>query len=136
LDGNGIRNKKRLEGTNSRGYARKIGHNLRRPSGRRILAIFASMKSTLVKLFNTGYRQITGNISREGRLNVTGRAIMQMKENGLDFDTVVDTFRKGRKIESSFKSYGTYSVSVSHRWDDVKKQYVITSCRKYDSKEK
>ena len=67
---------------------------------------------------------------------MTGRAIMQMKEFGLDMDTIEDTFRKGRKVESSFKSYGTYSVSVSYRWDDAKKQYLITSCRKYDNKEK
>jgi hypothetical protein len=83
----------------------------------------------------TIYRQITGDTARSGRLSVTGRALVQMKEIGLDMDTIEDVFRRGRKVESSIKGYGAYSASVSYRWDDAKKQYVITSCRKYDNKE-
>jgi hypothetical protein len=81
-------------------------------------------------------RQLTGSSFRSGKLSITFRAGMQMKELHLDMDTLEDVFRHGRKVESLIQDYGNYSISISYRWDDAKKQYVITSCRRYENQER
>lgn len=54
-----------------------------------------------------------------------------MRELGLDTATVEDVFRNGRKVTSVVQDYKYYTISVSYRWDENKKQYVITSVRLY-----
>jgi hypothetical protein len=94
-----------------------------------MLAALAFMKQFLFDIL----RQLTGSNFRSGRLRLTRFAYTQMRELHLDLATVEDVFRHGRKVESLVKNYGSYSVSVSYRWDGNKNRYVITSCRKYEN---
>ena len=81
-------------------------------------------------------KQITGSNSRAGKLTISWYANVQMNDLHLDMNTIEDVFRHGRKVESIVQSYGDYSISISYRWDENKKQYVITSVRKYDNQER
>ena len=81
-------------------------------------------------------RQLTGASFRKGRLSVSWYAHTQMQELHLDLDTIENVFRHGRKVESIVQSYGDYSISISYRWDVSKKQYVVTSVRKYENQER
>lgn len=81
-------------------------------------------------------RQFTGASFRKGRLSLSWYANVQMRELHLDFDTIEDVFKYGRKVESLVQSYGDYSISISYRWDDNKKQYVVTSVRRYQNQER
>jgi hypothetical protein len=81
-------------------------------------------------------RQLTGGNFRTGKLSISWYANTQMRELRLDNDTIEDVFRHGRRVESIIQNYGDYSVSISYRWDDNKKHYVITSVRKYDNQER
>jgi hypothetical protein len=79
-------------------------------------------------------RQATGGSFRKGKLSVGYWANKKRMELGLDENTLEDVFRTGRKVESFVKSYGPYSVSVSYKWDERHKQYVITNCSRYENK--
>jgi hypothetical protein len=81
-------------------------------------------------------RQLTGRNFRKGGLDITWYANVQMNDLHLDFKTLEDVFKYGRKVESMVKNYGDYSISVSYRWDENKKQYIITSVRKYENQER
>ena len=81
-------------------------------------------------------RQLTGGNFRKGKLIISWYANVQMRDLHLDTDTIEDVFRHGRKVESIVQSYGDYSISISYRWDENKKHYVITSVRKYENQER
>jgi hypothetical protein len=81
-------------------------------------------------------KQLTGSNSRPGKLTISWYANVQMNDLHLDFNTIKDVFKNGRKVESFVKNYGDYSISVSYRWDENKNQYVITSVRKYENQER
>src|SRR6267142_4114870 len=49
----------------------------------------------------------------------------------LNEDTLEDVFRHGRKVTTIVQDYQNYSISIGYRWDENKKQYVITSVRLY-----
>ena len=77
-------------------------------------------------------RQIFGwDKARTGKLSISYWASIQMKENRLDFDTLEDVFRHGRKVTTIVQDYQNYSISIGYRWDENKKCYVITSVRLY-----
>jgi hypothetical protein len=76
-------------------------------------------------------RQLTGTSFRSGKFSIGFWAHRQMTELGLDSGTLEDVFRHGRKVTSIIQDYGDYSVSIGYRWDENKKCYVITSCRKF-----
>ena len=92
-----------------------------------LLASLAPMKELLRILL----QQVTGKNFRKVKLVPLGFAVEQMQEAGIDMNTVEDIFLHGRKVESKIRRYGNYSISVSYRWDENKKQYFITSVRKY-----
>jgi hypothetical protein len=77
------------------------------------------------------FRQITGSDFRAGRLSISYWANRQMKDLRLDADTLEDVFRHGRKVTTIVQDYQNYSISIGYRWDENKKQYVITSVRLY-----
>ena len=77
-------------------------------------------------------RQLFGwDKARAGKLSITYWANIQMKENCLDFDTIEDVFRHGRKVTTIVQDYQNYSISIGYRWDETKKCYMITSVRLY-----
>jgi hypothetical protein len=54
-----------------------------------------------------------------------------MRDLRLNMDTLEDVFRHGRKVTTIVQDYQNYSISIGYRWDENKKQYVITSVRLY-----
>jgi hypothetical protein len=76
-------------------------------------------------------RQLTGSDYRIGKLSIGYWANIQMHELKLDFDTLEDVFRHGRKVTTIVQDYQNYSISIGYRWDENKKHYVITSVRLY-----
>ena len=80
-------------------------------------------------------KQLFGSPRKTG-LIITYYANIQRNDLSLDINTIEDVFITGRKVESKIKSYGKYSISVSYRWDENKKQYVITSIRKFENQDK
>jgi hypothetical protein len=77
-------------------------------------------------------RQLFGwDKARGGKLSIGYWASIQMRENRLDFDTLEDVFRHGRKVTTIVQDYQNYSISIGYRWDERKGQYVITSVRLY-----
>jgi hypothetical protein len=75
-------------------------------------------------------RQLFGwDKARAGKLSISYWASVQMRENRLDFDTLEDVFRHGRKVTTIVQDYQNYSISLSYRWDENKTCYVITSVR-------
>jgi len=81
-------------------------------------------------------RQLTGHNFRSGKLTISWYANVQMNDLHLGFDTIEDVFKHGRKVESVVQSDGDYSISISYRWDENKKWYVVTSVRKYENQER
>jgi hypothetical protein len=81
-------------------------------------------------------KQLAGSNSRSGKLIISWYANVQRNELHLDIDTIEDVFRHGRKVESIVQNYGDYSISISYRWDENKKYYVVTNVRKYENQEK
>ena len=88
------------------------------------------------QLLSDIFRQLFGTNFRKGKLTITWLANVQMNDLHLDFDTIEDVFKHGRKVKSMVQNYGDYSISISYRWDANKKQFIITSVRKYESQEK
>ena len=77
-------------------------------------------------------RQIFGwDKARTGKLSIGYWANIQMHEYKLDFDTLEDVFRHGRKVTTIVQDYENYSISLGFRWDERKTCYVITSVRLY-----
>jgi hypothetical protein len=81
-------------------------------------------------------RQLTGGRLRKTKLIITYWANIQKIDLGIDTNTVEDVFETGRRVESKIKNYGNYSISVSYKWDENKKYYVITSIRRFENQEK
>jgi len=81
-------------------------------------------------------RQITGRRFQKTKLIITYWANVQRNDHGLDMNTVEEVFETGRRVESKIKNYGDYSISVSYKWDENNKHYVITSVRKYENQER
>lgn len=81
-------------------------------------------------------RQLIGGNSRSGKFIISWYANVQRNELHLDMDTIADVFKHGRKVESIVQNYGDYSISISYRWDENKKHYVITSIRKYENQDR
>jgi len=81
-------------------------------------------------------RQITGRRLQKTKLIITYWANVQRIDHGLDMNTVEEVFETGRRVESKIKNYGDYSISVSYKWDENNKHYVITSVRKYENQER
>jgi hypothetical protein len=81
-------------------------------------------------------RQITGRRLQKTKLIITYWANVQKIDLGLDMNTVEEVFETGRESKSKVKSYGSYSISVSYKWDENNKQYVITSVRRFENQEK
>src|SRR5688572_33261614 len=81
-------------------------------------------------------RQITGRRLQKTKLIITYWANVQKIDLGLDMNTIQEVFETGRESKSKVKSYGGYSISVSYKWDENNKQYVITSVRKYENEER
>ena len=52
-----------------------------------------------------------------------------MKEFKLDFDTLEDVFRHGRKVTTIVQDYQNYSISLGYRWDENKKQLCDYQCQ-------
>ena len=82
------------------------------------------------------FRQLTGSNFRTGKLSIGYWANIQMHEYKLDFDTLEDVFRHGRKVTTIVQDYENYSISLGYRWDENKKQFVITSVRLYKREER
>jgi expansin (peptidoglycan-binding protein) len=77
-------------------------------------------------------RQLFGwDTARPGKLSISYWASIQMREHRLDFDTLEDVFRHGRKVTTIVQDYQNYSISIGYRWDERKACYVITSVRLY-----
>jgi len=77
-------------------------------------------------------RQLFGwDKARPGKLTIGYYANIQMRDLKLDFDTLEDVFRHGRKVTTIVQDYQNYSISIGYRWDERKSQYVITSVRLY-----
>jgi len=77
-------------------------------------------------------RQVFGwDKARSGKLTIGYYANIQMHDLKLDFDTLEDVFRHGRKVTTIIQDYQNYSISLGFRWDERKSQYVITSVRLY-----
>ena len=96
-------------------------------------ARFARMTMKIIKQFIIDtIRQLTGSANpRQGILSISYRASIQMHELHLDVATLEDVFRHGRKVTSIVQDYQNYTISISYRWDENKKHYVITSVRLY-----
>jgi hypothetical protein len=94
------------------------------------------MKQVLKQFISDIFKQLFGSNSRSGKLTISWYANVQMNDLHLDFGTIEDVFKHGRKVESIVQSYGDYSISISYRWDENKKQYVITSVRRYENQER
>jgi hypothetical protein len=77
------------------------------------------------------FRQLTGGSFREGKLSISYWASIQMHELKLNVETLEDVFRHGRRVTTIVQDYQNYSISIGYRWDENKKQYVITSVRLY-----
>jgi hypothetical protein len=90
---------------------------------------YKTMKTFLLKILE----QLTGHNFRKEKLTISWYANVQMNDLHLDADTIEDVFKHGRKVESIVQNYGDYSISISYRWDENKKRYVITSVRKYEN---
>ena len=85
-----------------------------------------------MKLINDIIRQLLGwDKARAGKLSIGYWANIQMREYKLDFDTLEDVFRHGRKVTTIVQDYENYSISLGFRWDANKSCYVITSVRLY-----
>ena len=78
-------------------------------------------------------RQITGIRLQKTKLIITYYTNVQKIDLGLDTNTVEDVFETGRRVESKIKNYGKYSISVSYKWDENNKHYLITSIRKFEN---
>ena len=89
------------------------------------------MKHIIRQFIQDVVRQLTGTTNREGKLSISYWANIQMKELKLDIDTLEDVFRHGRKVTTIVQDYQNASISIGYRWDENKKQYVITSVRAY-----
>ena len=75
-------------------------------------------------------RQLFGwDKTRAGKLSIGYWANIQMHEYKLDFDTLEDVFRHGRKVQTIVQDYQNYSISISYKWDERHSCYVITSVR-------
>jgi hypothetical protein len=94
------------------------------------------MKQILKQFIADIFKQLTGNNSRSGKLIISWYANVQRNDLHIDMDTIEDVFRHGRKVESIVQNYGDYSISISYRWDENKKHYVVTSIRKYENQER
>ena len=81
-------------------------------------------------------QQILGKRIQKTKLIITYFANVQKIDLGLDTDTVEDVFETGRRTESKVKTYSNYSISVSYKWDENNKHYVITSIRKFENQVK
>jgi hypothetical protein len=83
-------------------------------------------------IFKDIIRQLFGwEKARAGKLSIGYWANIQMHEYKLDFDTLEDVFRHGRKVTTIVQDYENYSISLGFRWDERKSCYVITSVRLY-----
>lgn len=91
-----------------------------------------TMKQFLLEIL----KQLIGKDLRKTGLIITYYANIQRDDLGLDTNTIEDVFMTGRKVESKIKSYGKYSISVSYRWDENNKKYIVTSIRKFENQEK
>ena len=81
-------------------------------------------------IFKDIIRQLLGwDKVRPGKLSISYWASLQMRENRLDFDTLEDVFRHGRRVTTLVQDYQNYSISISYKWDERKTCYVITSVR-------
>jgi hypothetical protein len=81
-------------------------------------------------------RQITGSRLQKSKLIITYWANVQKMDLGLDMNTIEEVFETGRESKSKVKSYGSYSISVSYKWDENNKHYVITSVRRFENQER
>jgi len=79
------------------------------------------MTHAITRLLHDAIRQLFGwNKVRAGKLSVTYWATIQMKEHRLDFDTIEDVFRHGRKVTTIVQDYQNYSISIGYRWMRIK----------------
>jgi hypothetical protein len=81
-------------------------------------------------------RQLFGVRLRKSKLIITYWANVQKIDLGLGMNIVQEVFETGRESKSKIKSYGSYSISVSYKWDENNKYYVITSVRRFENQEK
>jgi hypothetical protein len=77
------------------------------------------------------FKQLIGGSYREGKLSISYWANIQMRDLKLGIDTLEDVFRHGRKVTTIVQDYQNASISIGYKWDENKKQYVITSVRAY-----
>ena len=77
-------------------------------------------------------RQLFGwSKPRQGRLMLTRRAFIRMRQNQLDAATIRDVFRHGeRQGEKITRQYMNYSVGLYFIYDAADGTYVITTCWK------
>ena len=77
-------------------------------------------------------RQVFGwSTPRRGRLMLTRRAFIRMRQYHLDAETLIDVFRHGeRQGEKITRQYANYSVGLYFIYDAADGTYVITTCWK------
>jgi hypothetical protein len=90
------------------------------------------MQHAIKQFIYGAVRQVFGwGKTREGKVSIGYWANIQMRDLHLDTDTLEDVFRHGRQVTTIVQDYQNYSISIGYRWDENKKQYVITSVRLY-----
>jgi hypothetical protein len=77
-------------------------------------------------------RQLTGwSKARSGKISLSQNGLHKMNEHHLDTETLKDVFKHGKEIKMLVRNYGAYSVGINYKYDEVKQEYVITSCWKH-----
>ncbi len=90
------------------------------------------MKQILKDFLMDTVRQLFGwSTPPQGRLMLTRRAFIRMRQYHLDTATIRDVFRHGeRQGEKITRQYANYSVGLYFIYDAANGTYVITTCWK------
>jgi hypothetical protein len=94
-----------------------------------------NMYKLFTELFSDAIRQLFGwQKSRGGKLSLSRNGLSKMQEHQLDFKTLEEVFKTGKETKGFMKNYGNYSIGITYRFDEIKREYVITGCWKHENK--
>jgi hypothetical protein len=94
-----------------------------------------SLFKVFTGLFLDAIRQLFGwQKSRGGKLTLSRNGLNKMHDHQLDFKILEEVFKTGRETKGFMKNYGSYSIGITYRYDEAKREYVITGCWKHENK--
>jgi hypothetical protein len=94
-----------------------------------------SLFKVFTGLFLDAMRQLFGwQKSRCGKLTLSRNGLNKMHDHQLDFKTLEEVFKTGRETKGFMKNYGSYSIGITYKYDEAKREYVITGCWKHENK--